>query len=265
MSKICQKCGRNDQDFERYKNTCRDCIRKQQRENYKKYNPKAKSRYGKTLLGKEVILTNIKTSRGCVNCNEAYPACLEFHHKDPDSKVGQIKYIKNYPQIVKEIEKCILVCSNCHRKIHGGLVNIDNVSTIKLTDTETILLRDSFDYFSTNRKRRRTLCPEKEVLQRMIDTKTLDEIAATYGISITSLKKWIINLGIKLPDFKTRRERISYQQKKLYEIPSVEELKDLLSKYTCKEIAQKYNVATGTVYGWRKRYIKNPLCHTNST
>ena len=49
-------------------------------------------------------------------------SALEFHHKDPNEKDFSIsgKSI-SWDRIKKEIDKCILVCSNCHREIHSGL------------------------------------------------------------------------------------------------------------------------------------------------
>ena len=45
---------------------------------------------------------------------------LECHHEDPtqkEHKIAQLKR-KKWEIILKEIEKCVLVCSNCHRDIH---------------------------------------------------------------------------------------------------------------------------------------------------
>jgi DNA-binding Lrp family transcriptional regulator len=48
---------------------------------------------------------------------------LEFHHLDPNEKDFRISSgIKKWELVKKEIEKCILVCSNCHREIHYGLI-----------------------------------------------------------------------------------------------------------------------------------------------
>lgn len=33
---------------------------------------------------------------------------------------------KNWDSIVKELKKCILLCSNCHKEIHEGITNIPN-------------------------------------------------------------------------------------------------------------------------------------------
>jgi predicted HNH restriction endonuclease len=27
---------------------------------------------------------------------------------------------------MKEIEKCVCVCANCHRKIHAGIINLED-------------------------------------------------------------------------------------------------------------------------------------------
>ena len=45
---------------------------------------------------------------------------IEFHHKDESTKENELSNIKHYSEekITKELEKCIMVCSNCHREIH---------------------------------------------------------------------------------------------------------------------------------------------------
>ena len=53
-------------------------------------------------------------------------AALEFHHLDKDSKVTEIASFKNSSmseKVIKELDKCILVCSNCHREIHSDEVD----------------------------------------------------------------------------------------------------------------------------------------------
>lgn len=55
---------------------------------------------------------------GYNKCAEA----LEFHHIDPEEKSFNIsdRNIKlNWIDFKKELDKCILVCSNCHREIHS--------------------------------------------------------------------------------------------------------------------------------------------------
>lgn len=51
---------------------------------------------------------------------------LEFHHLDPSNKSFSISSkFKSWDNIVKELEKCVLVCSNCHREIESGLKTIN--------------------------------------------------------------------------------------------------------------------------------------------
>lgn len=53
---------------------------------------------------------------GYSKCNSA----LEFHHVDPKQKDFHISknMNKSWDKIKNEIEKCILVCANCHRELH---------------------------------------------------------------------------------------------------------------------------------------------------
>ena len=55
-----------------------------------------------------------------------YDKCLtalEFHHLDPTKKDFALSQNMNmsWDKISEEIEKCILVCANCHREIHEGI------------------------------------------------------------------------------------------------------------------------------------------------
>lgn len=60
----------------------------------------------------------------CERCG--YNKCLralEFHHLDPSKKDFGISgcITKNVEQLKQEVDKCILVCSNCHAEIHEEL------------------------------------------------------------------------------------------------------------------------------------------------
>jgi predicted HNH restriction endonuclease len=58
----------------------------------------------------------------CEKCGyDKYNGALDFHHIDPNEKDFTISHVKAYSfddKIKKELDKCILVCSNCHREIH---------------------------------------------------------------------------------------------------------------------------------------------------
>lgn len=55
----------------------------------------------------------------CMDCNIKYPVyVMDFDHKDQSEKVanvGQIVLQGSWKKLYAEIEKCDVVCSNCHR------------------------------------------------------------------------------------------------------------------------------------------------------
>lgn len=65
---------------------------------------------------------NYKTNLTCSNCPEKHISTLEFHHKTNAKKEGHVGNMVNdgfsIKRILEEIDKCIVLCANCHRKIH---------------------------------------------------------------------------------------------------------------------------------------------------
>lgn len=52
---------------------------------------------------------------------------LSFHHKEPSQKdfgLSSRGLTRSWEKTKIEIDKCILVCANCHMEIHEGMVNI---------------------------------------------------------------------------------------------------------------------------------------------
>jgi predicted HNH restriction endonuclease len=65
-----------------------------------------------------------------------YSRCLvalDFHHIDESTKefeLSQRSLTRNWEKIVVEAKKCLLVCANCHREIHAGIVVLDKIGGI---------------------------------------------------------------------------------------------------------------------------------------
>lgn len=73
-------------------------------------------RWAKKL--KAIKLLNSK----CSKCNSRNIFHLEFHHINQDTKkyvINQI-WIRNWDFIKKEVQKCVLLCRNCHNELHHG-------------------------------------------------------------------------------------------------------------------------------------------------
>ncbi len=66
--------------------------------------------------------------KGCCVCG--YNKCaraLDFHHVDPNTKSGHISEMVHHhalESVKKEIEKCVVICANCHRELHDGIITL---------------------------------------------------------------------------------------------------------------------------------------------
>lgn len=59
----------------------------------------------------------------CVDCgyNELHPEVYDFHHLVRNTKEFDIFIsIKSWVKIKKELDKCVLLCANCHRIRHAS-------------------------------------------------------------------------------------------------------------------------------------------------
>lgn len=136
MFKVCNICKVEKQlsnfrkDSSRkdgYQHKCKECARVHQNSLYvERYAPKTRERNAKRRATGKALIDEAR-SCGCSLCGEDDLSCLEFHHKDPSEKEFQIGGSGtnfNLDRIRSEIEKCIVVCANCHKKIHAGKISL---------------------------------------------------------------------------------------------------------------------------------------------
>jgi len=67
---------------------------------------------------------------GYSRCQEA----LELHHPDPAQKEFGISangYTQSWEKIRTEVDKCVLMCPNCHREVHAGLQRLGETPAVK--------------------------------------------------------------------------------------------------------------------------------------
>ncbi len=60
----------------------------------------------------------------CILCG--YNRCLRalhFHHLNPHEKSFNISSKSSWYDIAPELEKCVLLCSNCHAEVTSGMIN----------------------------------------------------------------------------------------------------------------------------------------------
>ena len=109
----CGKCGVEGEDnfYSSKAGTCKTCHNKYVTE----WSRKLKARVVAYLGG------------GCKVCGYAtYDCSLDIHHKDPAEKDPNFHMYKSWSwkRIEAELQKCILLCRNCHAAVHVGHITI---------------------------------------------------------------------------------------------------------------------------------------------
>ena len=79
----------------------------------------------KRLANKEKA---VEYKGGCCNRCKAVFECLDvydFHHLNPKYKENSLNILMNstWDKIIIELDKCVLLCSNCHKITHWELRN----------------------------------------------------------------------------------------------------------------------------------------------
>jgi len=66
------------------------------------------------------FIKDIKETSGCKHCGITDYRVLHFHHRDPSQKSFNIGSgtTRSLSKVKKEIEKCDILCANCHAILH---------------------------------------------------------------------------------------------------------------------------------------------------
>ena len=128
--KICKRCNEEKvfEDFPKHKgfrdgrnSICKECHCKREKEYYQ--NNKDHKRDVRRQTRKEKIdwYQSIKKDLKCKRCDEDRWYILDFHHDNPNEKEGTISKMietSSKERILGEIEKCTVLCRNCHGELH---------------------------------------------------------------------------------------------------------------------------------------------------
>lgn len=130
-TKKCSKCKEilSIEDFNKKKSTkdgldhqCRACNSKHTKSHYQRNKQYYKNKAEKRDKEFRQWYIELKKKYKCADCVENHPACIDFHHLDKQTKLGTVSQLASagHPKevILEEIEKCIPLCANCHRKRH---------------------------------------------------------------------------------------------------------------------------------------------------
>ena len=131
-TKVCTKCGPPAQPIENFafrslaRGTrlamCRSCQNEYVREHYQanraKYIRKARTRNLEQTRINNAFLVEYLSRHPCLDCGESDIVVLEFDHLR--DKVADVSVLAregySLEKVKKEIDKCEVVCANCHRR-----------------------------------------------------------------------------------------------------------------------------------------------------
>lgn len=122
-TKICTKCGKElpidsfnwrDKKKGTRRSECKVC-----------HSDYMKTKYQE----KKELVNNLKRNQCCAKCGDNRAYVLDYHHIDPNIKEMNISRMlsnrSNINHVIQEIDKCIILCSNCHRELHYLNISID--------------------------------------------------------------------------------------------------------------------------------------------
>lgn len=182
---------------ERKHSYCKVCLHEYQAERWRQRKKKA------------VELMGGKCSR-CGYCRN-YSA-LEFHHLDPTQKdfdfnVGRRR---SWDKMLKELKKCVLLCSNCHKEEHhpetlldgetsraNVILNLGPKITGKCLECKTNVFGTKYcSHTCAANSKRRADRPSREELEKLIETTPILQIGKKYKVSDNAIRKWADHYGL---------------------------------------------------------------------
>ena len=131
-TKICSKCKAEKPVSEfRFRNKaqgiyhsqCKDCEKQRDKIHYRESQNRriAVRETANFQRNRNLNLVDNAKINGCKKCGEKRMYVLDFHHRNPQEKDDTINHMiksSSVERIAEEIEKCDVLCSNCHREFH---------------------------------------------------------------------------------------------------------------------------------------------------
>ena len=117
----CSLCQVSYEHYGQRSSHCKPCKRKYDREYHKNRCPTKKAiKIEKIALKKKQTMQSIINYlklNPCTVCGESRTATLQFDHRNPEEKIGDIStmmYSVSNAKLWSEIAKCDVLCANCH-------------------------------------------------------------------------------------------------------------------------------------------------------
>jgi hypothetical protein len=131
-TKICTKC-KSEKDLDLFSarekskdgraSWCRACFKasweKRYYENHTHYRNSHNTSRNKIREQNARKVFEYLAKHSCLSCGESDPIVLEFDHRDRSDKIESISNLvshSSWERIETEIQKCDVLCANCHRR-----------------------------------------------------------------------------------------------------------------------------------------------------
>lgn len=164
----------------------------------------------------------------CQICGfDKFQEALEFHHEYKDAKEFGISEgtMRSTDRKLREIKKCYLLCSNCHKGVHYGYYDIPR-EHIFIQSVVDDYMKQRTAYVHTcvecgtpidrnaircvncaNKARRNVERPSREQLKTLIRANSITAVGKMFKVTANSIKKWCKSYSI--PCKKSEINRLS--------------------------------------------------------
>jgi hypothetical protein len=143
------------------------------------------------------------------NKGMAGTAALDFHHMDTSIKSFNLSRREiatlSWKRIWTEMKKCALLCCRCHREVHAGILDSNEVERVykgrwsNIPDMEETPKIRKLNAKSGSQIRRESF-PCKEELQTMLWELPTTRIAEKYSVSDKAVEKWAKKFALTKPE-----------------------------------------------------------------
>ena len=135
----------------------------------------------------------------CLSCGyDKYPEALEFHHLNPEEKDFNISSFRGYyfERIKPELDKCVILCSNCHKETHADWNN----KLIRQRDIPEKTYSDvPLDSYQKPANKAKIKWPSDEELSSLVWKYPRSHLSKVLKVSDVAIAKYLKRRGISQP------------------------------------------------------------------
>lgn len=166
-------------------------------------------------------LISLFDNKCCLCGFDAFQEALDFHHVNPEEKELSLSsnMMVSLDKQIAEARKCVLLCANCHRGVHGGYYQIPANYQQFFNEEQAAFLIQRNNEIKNGKKHYCQRC----------------------GILLNDNTTYCIDCG-------------HIVQRKVENRPEREELKYLIRHFPFTQIGKKYGVTDNAIRKWCKQY-----------